>query len=324
MKDKLVDLYLRRCQVRRSNSIERFRTVAYKPGKSDDASKRDTKSDFNKVLNGNPKVSLLGSLQDGNAFSYDIQVTHDHTVKAPRFFIDLLEKFVLSEYFEGDERTFDTKNEFIVCYEETTKKYEELNKVLKNKENTISQLNTAYNELDDKQQVNIAYMAGQYNSVLNEIKKELKAFCNPLGTSLDKIAAQKPAPIIPQPGVSNVSQSSKTDLEANLTKDFVLYLDKDKAYLQHRLYHTDLKTKSLKDPKENKGAFTADIVNNKRPKFQFHNNPELAHYTAQCIGVNKAIKIFKKYSASIIDLTNASANQKPVTNGVTNHSSAAN
>lgn len=295
LKDKLMDFYLRKCQIKMNG---KFRTAAYKPGVAENASKRDTKSDFNKTLNAAPKINSSSLFQDGSAI--ESQIIHDSVVRAPHFFIEELEKFVLNEYFEGDERFFDTKHEFIVSYEETTKKYEELIRILANKDVRINKLKSAYDELDLKQSVTLDLIKDEYNAILSDIQKELRKFCDPIGKAIVKIN-NPPTPVVA--AIATTNSLSKEKLVDKLTTDFIIYLSNDRAYLQHKEYHKDLQSGKMKDPTENKGSFSCDIKNNTNPKFQFHNLLELtSKYDAACIGLKKALNIFTKAGVAPIQL----------------------
>ncbi len=271
-----------------------IRTLAYKIGIAKITSTRDIKNEFNKLVNAN---SLTVE---------DVRDITNFRIEAPGFFIDELEKYALYEYFKGDEKFFQTKNEYFSSYEETYEKYSGLVKVLKTKEVIITELNKTFEEIDVDKQINAtSNIKNQYNKVLNDIKDDLSKKVLSLRDQ-DKDPVKDNLKLVVAPAANKLSVLAQKNVYDFILKDFIMFKQGQKYFLQHKEYHKG------KDPTDYRGSFTVDTSKPSSDKFQFHNNAEFIkkyNYKQTKVALHTAKKLFIN---QIIDL-DAKTTVVPVT-----------
>lgn len=311
MKEDVKIFYLAKCKVL-DGKINTTR--AYKYGVSDQSfQQRGIKTEFSKFLNANPKTNATHLMQDGNKL--DVEANPELIIQGPKSFIDDLEYYVKNDYFLNDEKFFTTKEEYINMYEESHDRFVKLVEVLKKHEPQLAKLLLAYGEIDtskSNQNNLLALQKELYSKILEDIKKELKAFSSskiiPQVTQVLQIAVPPVAPSVPN--------AQKKDVYTSLLTEFKLYKDGSKYYLQHNDYHKG------KDPTDYRGAFTVDLSNPNSEKFQWGQNSEFKKYGYKYTqaSAQRVIKIFAN-AGQIVDLTKSPTYvSAPPTNGL-NHSS---
>lgn len=291
--DNISSFYLRKIIGRLNNEDVDPYTLAYKYGITKDLSGRDTRGEFLKAVNSHTPAN-------SQPINYEAEVNEVISISAPKFFVTDLENFIKNEFFARDKKFISNRQEYINSHEQATQKFTELHNILQNIEPKLNDLKNSYKELTDSQTSLINTIKSNYNTCLDHIKNGLKKFVNPpvskkleiLKTPIANIQNQQPA----------VDKKCLDDL---LTTDFVLSKTKDALYLQHKEYHKDESDptgKALKDPRGgSQCAWKANLINNKEPKFQFHNNPITANYDKRNISASRAHDIFER-AGKIIDL----------------------
>lgn len=279
MKKTIIDLYFRKCRIKKEKINASYQTAAYKVGISKNSRDRDTKGEFSRLINSDP-----------DKHKNEVEIIDSLEIKGPEDFIKSIEEFIVFQFFGEDERYFGSKREYFNALEDSCKKYEQLIKTIELKQDLIKQLNQVYSQiLETGQDEIIKYVDSEFSKLKNDIKhilskSVLKSIDNSEKTNIiTNINTNTNADITIDIN-NNIEQKSVSDV---LDKDFILLISKkhDKLMLMHKVYHAG------KPPLSIGGSFSASIG---KEKFQWSKQrfANIYGYKEDQISTNKALKIF--------------------------------